>query len=219
MKVLVLAAHPDDETLGCGATLARLAAEGHEVHIGLLSEGAAKAGGPTGPERREQARHAAKVLGAAEVMVGGFPANRFDTGPFADLVAAVEAIVARVEPEVVYTHHAGDLHVDHALAARAALTATRSAPGSKVRRVLAFQVPASGDWALDALAPPFGPSVFVGIAATLERKVEALSAYGPPRGFPDPRSPDALRALARRWGSVAGLEAAEAFELVRDVQP
>lgn len=205
MKVFVVAAHPDDAVLGCDATVARLASEGHEVDVALLSEGPAKPGGPTGAERREQARHAGKALGATEVIVGGFPANRFDTGPFAGLLSAVKALVGRVAPEVVYTQSGGDLHVDHAPTFRATLTATRSAPGSKVRRVLAFQVPASGDWAFDAFALAFRPSVVVGVGATLESKIEALAAYGPARAFPDPRSPDALCALACRGGSVAGL--------------
>jgi LmbE family N-acetylglucosaminyl deacetylase len=100
------------------------------------------------------------------------------------------------------------------------LTATRPIPGQRVREIYAFEVPSSTEWAFHRLEPSFRPSVFVDISATLETKVSALACYDTEtRKFPHPRSPEAVRAIAMRWGSVAGFQAAEAFELIRSLRP
>lgn len=223
--VLVVAAHPDDEVLGAGGTIARLARD-RDVHVGILGEGATsrrprREDTPPEEVRRlaEDARAAAKVLGVVEVVLAGLPDNRLDTVPLLDLAKTVEGWVARWRPTQVLTHHGGDLNVDHVLAQRAVLAATRPLPGSPVREVLAFEVPSATDWSFGAVAGPFRPNVFVDVASTLDRKVEALACYrGEARPFPHPRSPEALRAAAVRWGSVAGCGAAEAFELLRAVR-
>ncbi len=226
MKTLVIAAHPDDEVLGCGGTAARLARAGGEVHLAIFGEGVTSR-----HARREQAdpqalaalracaEAAAKLLGARDLTLFDLPDNRFDTVPLLDVVKRVEGLVGQVAPEEVYTHHAGDLNVDHVVLNRAVLTATRPMAGCPVKRVYAFEVASSTEWAFQHLRPAFRPNVFVDIAATLTAKVEAMACYeSEARAFPHPRSPEALRAIARRWGSAVGLEAAEAFELVRSIQ-
>lgn len=227
MRVLVVAAHPDDEVLGCGATIARHADAGDEVHVLILGEGSTS----RSPRRedadraeverlRGMAAAAGDVLGVKTVTVLDLPDNRFDTVPLLDVVKRVEEEVARREPELVYTHHGGDLNVDHGVVFRAVLTATRPVPGCGVRTVLAFEVPSSTEWAFGQLEPRFAPNHFVGVAETLERKVAALREYdGELREFPHPRSAGGLEALARRWGSAVGLPAAEAFVTARDVRP
>jgi len=220
MNVLVVAAHPDDEVLGCGGTIGRLAEEGHAVSIGILGEGATSRDGTDGPAEvevlRQQSRQAAELLGAKEVMLAGLPDNRFDTVPLLDVVKRIEAWVDQVQPEVVYTHHAGDLNIDHAIAARATLTAARPLPGGVVRELYAYEVPSSTDWSFDRCGAPFRPNTFVDIADTLDTKLEAMAVYtSETRPFPHPRSAEALRANAVRWGGTAGVTAAEAFELVR----
>lgn len=226
MNVLVLAAHPDDEVLGCGGTIARLAQEGHDVFIAILGEGITS----RHAQREDadlaqldalhrQSGEVAKLLGASERFTYRLPDNRFDTVALLDVVKIIEELIERLSPEVVYTQHGGDLNIDHVSLYRATLTATRPLPGSAVRRVLAYEVASSSEWAFQRFSPAFRPQVFVEVKGTLETKLKAMSLYeGELRPFPHPRSLEALRAQAQRWGSVAGLEAAEAFELVREVR-
>ncbi len=222
-----MAAHPDDEVLGCGATSARLAAEGHEVHFAILGEGiTARHRGQSDAEanQKEQlhkhAHAAATKIGAKSLEIHKLPDNRLDTMPLLDVVKIVEELVGRIRPEVVYTHHGGDLNVDHGVVYRAVLTATRPMAGQPVREIYAFEVPSSTEWAFQRLEPAFRPNVFVDVGRTIETKIAAMECYeSEARKFPHPRSPEALRALATRWGSVVGCNAAEAFELVRSVRP
>jgi LmbE family N-acetylglucosaminyl deacetylase len=225
--VLIVAAHPDDEILGCGGTMARLAREGHEVRIAILAEGMSSRYPQREDADQQQLRHlharaqqAADKVGAKELVLCKLPDNRLDTVPLLDVVKLVEELVTRFHPEVVYTHHPGDLNVDHGVVHRAVLTATRPLAGQCVREIYAFEVPSSTEWAFQRLEPSFRPNVFVDITATLETKIEALACYDTEtRKFPHPRSAEALRAIATRWGSVAGLVAVEAFELIRSVRP
>jgi len=220
MKVLAVAAHPDDEVLGCGATLARHADLGDAVSVVILGTGAlSRAGGSDADVAAlaEQAQAAGRILGAREVRVLDLPDNRFDSLDLLDVVRRVEAELARAAPDVVYTHHATDLNVDHRRTFEAVVTACRPIGPGGPGRILSFEVPSSTEWQPPAAAPPFAANVFVDVAATLERKIEAMAAYaGEVRPFPHPRSPEALRALAAWRGASSGLRAAEAFALVRE---
>jgi|HubBroStandDraft_2_1064218.scaffolds.fasta_scaffold02226_4 LmbE family N-acetylglucosaminyl deacetylase len=226
-SVLVVAAHPDDEILGCGGTMARLTREGHEVRIAILAEGMSSRYAHREDADPQQLQHlharaqqAADKVGAKEVVLCKLPDNRLDTVPLLEVVKQVEELVARFRPEVIYTHHPGDLNVDHGVVHRAVLTATRPVAGQCVKEIYAFEVPSSTEWAFQRLEPLFRPSVFVDITETLETKIEALTCYDTEtRKFPHPRSAEALRAIAKRWGSVVGLPAVEAFELIRSVRP
>ena len=225
--VLVVAAHPDDEILGCGATAARLVQEGCEVYFAILGEGitsrhAARDTADTAQMSllHDHSRAAGRKIGVKEVLLHKLPDNRLDTIPLLDIIKLVENLVDRLKPQIVYTHHGGDLNVDHGVVHRAVLTATRPVAGHPVREIYAFEVPSSTEWAFQRLETPFRPNVFVDVAQTLEAKVSAMACYQTEsRPFPHPRSPEALRAIATRWGSVAGCGAAEAFELVRSVRP
>jgi len=216
--VLVVAAHPDDEALGCGGAMARHAAEGRRVEVLFVADGV----GARGPDdaalarRRAAAREAARILGASPPRFLDFPDNRLDGVDLLDVVRAVEAAVREVGPRLVYTHHGGDLNVDHGVVHRAVLTACRPLPGSGVDGILAFETPSSTEWSSAAVGPAFAPTMFTDVAAHLDAKAAALAAYGEEmRAFPHPRSETAVRALAAVRGAAAGLEAAEAFEVVR----
>jgi LmbE family N-acetylglucosaminyl deacetylase len=224
--VLVVAAHPDDEVLGVGATVARRAAAGDSVHLAILGEGVTSraadrsAADPAAVRAlQDDARAVAGMLGAKSVVFGGLPDNRFDTLALLDIVRRVEGWVHDLDPEVVYTHHQGDLNVDHRVTFQAVLTATRPVPGSGVREVYSFEVASSTEWAFGRLAAPFSPTVFEDVASTIDLKVACLERYrSEHRAFPHPRSGEALRAIARRWGATVGLPYAEAFELIRAVR-
>ncbi len=226
-SVLVVAAHPDDEVLGCGGTMARLANEGQEVRIAILAEGMTSRYQEREQANQRQLSHlhsnaqqAADKVRAKELVLCKLPDNRLDTVPLLEVVKVVEDLIEKFNPAVIYTHHPGDLNVDHGVVHRAVLTATRPIPGQRVREIYAFEVPSSTEWAFQRLEPSFRPSVFVDISATLETKVSALACYDTEtRKFPHPRSPEAVRAIAMRWGSVAGFQAAEAFELIRSLRP
>jgi LmbE family N-acetylglucosaminyl deacetylase len=226
-SILVVAAHPDDEILGCGGTMARFARDGHEVRIAILAEGMSSRYARREDADPEQLQHlharaqqAADRVGAKELVLCKLPDNRLDTVPLLDVVKLVEGLVMQFRPEVIYTHHPGDLNVDHGVVHRAVLTATRPVAGQCVKEIYSFEVPSSTEWAFQALQPVFRPNVFVDITDSLETKIEALACYDTEmRKFPHPRSTEALRAIAARWGSVAGLQAAEVFELVRSVRP
>jgi len=222
MKILVVMAHPDDEVLGCGGTMAKLGKAGHEVYTAILGEGLTSrsdwrrlADGGGLDALRDSCRRAAGLLGVRDVVFGSFPDNRFDERPLLEVVKFVEEIVGKVEPHIVYTHHGGDLNVDHAAVFRAVLTALRPMKGTTVRRVLSCEIPSSTEWAFGSFRPAFEPNVFEDISDTLELKIRAMEEYGGEiRGFPHPRSPEAIEALARTRGSAVGMSAAEAFRLV-----
>lgn len=225
MNILVLAAHPDDEILGCGGLMARSAAEGHRVHLAIFGEGISSryakrsAASRTLLARlRRDSREAAKILGVSAPRFFDLPDNRFDTVPLLDIIKRIEALIAETKPDAVYTQHGGDCNVDHQVLFKATLAATRPVPGSGVRRVYAYYVASSTDWAFRQFAPEFRPTTFVDIAPYLEKKIAAMAAYSTElRDFPHPRSLRSLRALAESYGGMAGLEAAEPFQLVREV--
>ena len=159
-RVLVIAAHPDDEVLGCGATIARLTQEGHEVYIAILGEGITSR-----YQQREQAdrslvealhargRQVAELLGVRDLFLYNLPDNRFDTVPLLDVVKIIEELIERLKPEVIYTHHGGDLNIDHVVTHRAVLTATRPVTDQPVQEIYAFEVPSSTEWTFGQFQP------------------------------------------------------------------
>lgn len=168
---------------------------------------------------RKHAKTAMNILGACGISFADFPDNRMDSIPLLDVVRAVEQEIGRLKPDVVFTHHRGDLNVDHRVTAMAVETATRPMAGCPVRALYAFEAPSSTEWAFGRAADAFCPNYFVDIAATLAKKVEALKAYRTEiRDFPHPRSSEGIEALARWRGAQSGLGAAEAFAVVRSIE-
>ncbi len=219
---LILAAHPDDEVLGCGGTIAKLSDEGAIVHVAFLADGVFSRAGEHEAQqqklasRRAAAQKACEILGVKSVSFGDFPDNRMDMIPLLDITQAVELLLIKHQPEIVFTHHAGDVNIDHRRLHEAVVTACRPQYGRSVKTLLCFEVPSSTEWQLPGSAPVFMPNWFVDISATLVRKLAALEAYDEEvRAWPHPRSFQGVEHLAHWRGATMGVNAAEAFVLGR----
>ncbi len=216
-RVLVVAAHPDDEILGIGGTVRRHADEGAEVHTLIACEGVTMR---YDDERRvlveAQAKAAADVLGVCSVRFGDLPDQRLDTLALVDVVACVEEHVEAIRPHVVYTHCGQDVNRDHRVLLEAVQVATRPYAAPFVQEVLLFETSSSTEWGHPAIQSTFQPGVFVDISATIEAKIEAFCQYeAEMRPFPHPRSPEMLRHRAAMWGSGVGVAAAEPLQVHR----
>jgi LmbE family N-acetylglucosaminyl deacetylase len=225
-RVLVVAAHPDDEVLGCGGTIARHADAGDLVRVLIVAEGATSR-----QSRRDRAeakdelsslaqaaQAASSILGAVGVELMDLPDNRLDSIDRLNLIKQIEERIAKHKPQVVYLHHAGDVNVDHRRLHEAVVTACRPFPGQTVRQLLSFEVASSTEWQPPGSAPAFHPNWFVDISSQWERKCLALEAYASEmRPWPHARSIESLEHLARWRGAQVGVEAAEAFCLLRQI--
>ncbi len=220
-RVLCVVAHPDDETLGVGGTLALHAAAGSEVQVLIMSEGEVEKldGTPRCRTRRECALMAAKAMGVSEVLFQDFPDQRLDTVPFIELIKVLEATIERFKPTVVYAHHGGDANTDHQVVFKAAYAACRPMTplGSLVQRFLTFETPSSTDQAPQVAEYVFNPTTFVDVEPVWEKKREALACYPTEMiGGKHPRSFEYIEALARVRGGHSGYLLAEAFVPVRE---
>ena len=220
-RIAAIFAHPDDEILGCGGALARHAECGDDVRILLLATGL-RSRGPSDEtaigKLREEARESAKIVGAKGIEFADFPDNAMDSVPLLDVVKRVEAFLASFAADVIYTHHDGDLNIDHLIVHRAVVTARRPLPNIGPFEILACEVNSSTEWGLPSQTP-FIPTDFLDIASYVEQKVKALERYrGEIRPWPHPRSSEGVRALARWRGAQCGVEAAEAYRQVRRVR-
>lgn len=223
-SILILAAHPDDEVLGCGGTIAKLADQGAIVHVAFLADGVfSRVGDAVAQQkevhvRRAAAKKACDILRVKSVSFGEFSDNRMDTVALLDITKVLEELIAEHKPEVVFTHHAGDVNIDHRCIHEAVVTACRPQRGHPVKTLLCFEVPSSTEWQLPGSAPVFAPNWFVDISDTIERKLAALDAYATElRDWPHPRSLQGVDHLARWRGATVGVDAAEAFMLGRQL--
>ncbi len=221
MRILTVAAHPDDETLGAGATMALHASQGDEVWVCILSDGVTARHGHV-ELQKDCASRACDVLGVGNVVFCGLPDQRLDTLPLLDLITPIEKCVAELRPDVVLTHFKEDSNQDHRVVFQATLIATRPVNGTAVGRVMCYEVAGSTEWAGPFQESVFAPNVYVDVSSTLETKIAAMRAYAETavsevRPFPHPRSYEAIEIYARRHGVTAGLAAAEPFMLVREV--
>lgn len=223
MNVLVVAAHPDDEVLGCGATMAAHVRAGDRVDTLIMGHGVTSRGGTDDArairELKEAAGLANRLLGAASLTVHEFPDNMMDSVDKLDVIKTVEVLLSKRRPHVVYTHHRGDLNIDHRVIHDAVVTACRPMPGYTAT-LLFFEVPSNTEWQAPGIAQAFSPNWFVDAGKTLEAKLRALEAYrSEMRPWPHARSLAAVEHLARWRGASVGLEAAEAFVLGRQLAP
>jgi LmbE family N-acetylglucosaminyl deacetylase len=220
-RILVVSAHPDDETLGAGGTIARYAAEGSEVWVCIVCDGVTARHSEAGLQR-QCAEDACAVLGASKVVFCDLPDQRLDALPLVDVIGPIEECVERLRPDVVLTHFKDDVNQDHRVVFGATMVATRPSPMQPVRTLMCYETASSTEWAPPFQGGVFAPNVFVDITATLDRKVEAMRCYAHThisevKAFPHPRSLEAIDIYAKRQGVVVGTPAAEPFMLVREV--
>ena len=223
-SILILAAHPDDEVLGCGGTIAKLVDEGATVNVAFLADGFSSREGDESNQlleremRRGAAKKACDILGVKTVWFGDFPDNSMDTLPLLQIAKSVEGLVAQFKPDTIFTHHGGDVNIDHCCLHRALVVACRPQLGHSVKTIMCFEVPSSTEWQLPGSAPAFLPNWYVDISTTLERKLNALDAYETElRPWPHSRSRKGVEHLARWRGATIGVDAAEAFMLGRKI--
>lgn len=223
-KVLIVAAHPDNEILGVGGTVLRHVAEGDTVHVMILAEGLTSR-----DDHRDLAackdelallhsatKKAADFMGVQKVLIGDFPDNCMDTVALLEVVKSVEAEINSFVPDLVYTHHAGDVNIDHKITHDAVLTACRPLPGQSVNQILFFETLSSTEWQIMTSDKIFIPNYYVDIESYIEKKLEALHYYETEmRQYPHSRSYEAIKILAQYRGFTIGKLAAEAFEVGR----
>ncbi|MFC1624229.1 PIG-L deacetylase family protein [Candidatus Omnitrophota bacterium] len=224
--MLVIVAHPDDEVLGCGGIMARFSDEGWDVFSLILGEGITARDSKRNIKKRRkeldslkaQVYAANKILGVKKVFAYDFSDNQFDSVPVLQIIKKIEEVKKKVLPSVVYTHHFGDLNVDHRVTYEAVMTACRPLKQESVREIYSFEVLSSTEWTGPCRDKRFIPSRFVDISDTVDRKIKALKCYKSEiRPYPHPRSAQGVKLLAKNRGLEAGLKYAEAFANIRHI--
>jgi len=221
-RILIVAAHPDDEVLGCGGTIARLLSERNvEVATLILGEGVTSRDKNRDRDSRKKEIEALKkniikanrVLGIKKVFSFDFPDNRFDTVALIDIVKVIEEVKQSFMPDTIFTHFANDMNIDHAITNKAVLTATRPMSDEPVKEIYAFEVLSSTEWNFPL---SFSPDMFVDIGDNLKKKQEAMGVYASElRQFPHPRSIEGIALNAKTWGMKVGFLYCEAFQTIR----
>lgn len=220
-SILIMAAHPDDEVLGCFGTVAKLIKEGYKAYTLILSGGKTSRGKVDKSELellKQEMKKANDLIGVKKLFTADFPDNAFDSVPILKIVKEIEKVKEEVKPEIVFTHHVGDMNIDHQITHKAVLTATRPMKGECVKTIYSMEVPSSTEWNSFSQQTVFIPNVFFEIEETIDLKVEAMAKYRSElRKYPHPRSLQHIKELARVNGVKAGLNYSENFMLVRSI--
>ena len=217
-RTIVIAPHPDDETLGVGGTLFRKKAEGAKLAWVIVTNISMDSGWSAEKvkQRASEIKRISQLYGFDEVYCLNFETTQLDTIPMSDLVAAISNVFKEFKPEEVYVPHPADVHTDHRVVYDAVIACTKWFRYPSVKRVLAYETLSETDFGLGT-DQAFRPNVFVNIEHFLNKKLQAMDIYESEVGeFPFPRSHEAIQALATLRGAASGFEVAEAFELLRE---
>tara|TARA_B110000240_G_C13512753_1_gene460851 strand:+ start:900 stop:1607 length:708 start_codon:yes stop_codon:yes gene_type:complete len=228
-RIMVIVAHPDDELLGLGATLNKLIVEQNcKVRTVILGEGITSRSNKRNPKEwekeikihRQNIDDARKSIGYDSVGIYDFPDNRFDSVTLLDIIKVVEKEKEKFQPEIIFTHHGGDLNIDHRLTFEAVITATRPMEDEKAKVIITFETPSGTEWIASSDPRKFIPNLFITVSeVNLEAKIKGMESYEfEKRLYPHPRSPKALKILAQYRGLTIGKKYAEAFQIVRAVE-
>lgn len=212
-NILVLAAHPDDETLGCGATISRLSSEGHNIHLMTFTDGVDSRDEKGTQNRNNKLKSISSILGINSFNHADFPDNQLDVIPLLKICKYIEHNTPFI-PDVIFTHHYGCLNIDHVLIYKATLTAFRPQFGHK-QRILSYFVPSSTDY---NFKNNFNGNVYYDVENFVSNKIKALELYDEEmRPYPHTRSYENIKNLMKVWGSEVGINYAEKFELIREI--
>jgi N-acetylglucosamine malate deacetylase 1 len=222
-KVLVVAAHPDDEILGCGGTMIRHVDEGDEVHVVFMADGVTSRSSKETlldeiNKRKKSAIEACKIVGTQQPVFLGLLDNQMDTYSMLEITQKLEKIIIKIEPNIVYTHNNKDLNIDHQLTHKAVMTACRPQPKRSVSKIYSFEILSSTGWGSSTTENVFTPNMYVDITKEWKKKLTTLGCYNNEvKSFPHARSYKSIEALAVYRGSHVGVDSAEAFYLERGV--
>ena len=224
-KVLIIAAHPDDEVLGMGGTIAKIVIAGKQVDLLIVTDGSSSQyrGANNLQEiieaKKLETRHCADVLGIKDIYYGGLPDMKLDCMPHIDINQAIEQIIDKVQPDTVFTHFWGDVNCDHQNVYKSTLVAVRPVMGQVVRELYCYRVPSSTEWTPNKDDTMFMPNFFVDIEQYAEQKYKAFACYSTElRDYPHPRSVQYLRESDKAAGLRVGMLAAEEFVLMRKLE-
>ncbi len=220
MNVLVIAPHSDDEILGVGGTIAKHIAKGNDVYVCIVTRGSGKLYSEDLLARRDTEVIAChEFLGIKETILLNFEATHLEHVSRIEFNQKLFDVIQRVKPDEVYIPHYGDMHKDHNVVTNAAMVCLRPKYGHTVSRVYCYETPSETGWNIPGVLTDFMPNVYNDISDYLETKIKAMSHYQTQLvPFPNPRSLEALEAMAKFRGSVSGCNAAEAFALVREIK-
>jgi LmbE family N-acetylglucosaminyl deacetylase len=225
-RVMIVVAHPDDELLGLGATMNKLIIEKDITsHVVILGEGITSRSDKRDADKwkQELETHKKNIL-AAQTAIGyhsvsiyEFPDNRFDTVALLDIIKVIEKEKDQFSPDVIFTHHGGDLNIDHQLIFEAVITASRPMSHESVKTIITFETPSGTEWKASSDPRNFIPNLFFSVSEeNINAKIIGMESYKyEKRKYPHPRSPEALKIQAQRWGIAVGTEYAEAFQIIR----
>ena len=219
--ILVIAAHADDEVLGCGGTLLKHRDAGDDIFIIYMTNGVdarEQANELDQQQRLNSQKAVCQQLGVKEFFNLTHPDNKLDSVAMLDIVQSIEPIIRQVNPQIIYTHHGGDLNIDHRIVFQAVMTACRPQPNCSVKQILSFSVNSSTEWSHSSIGIEFTPNYFVDISDVITERNQLLEHYQQEmRDFPHSRSNTAINALSTMRGTQVGVDAAEAFVLIRQI--
>ena len=226
MNILVIAAHPDDELLGCGGTMIKYVKKKATLNILIMAEGLTSRDVSRNVSKHEDnllelktvAKEIGNIIGAKNTICLDYPDNRMDDLNRLDIIKTIEKYIQEFKPSVIYTHHPEDTNIDHRVIADAVITACRPQPNCRVRKIMSFETLSSTEWQNPNVGNGFRANIFEDVSNEIDFKIELLMKYkSEMRPWPHPRSSDAVNYLAKLRGSTIGVEAAEAFQLIREI--
>jgi len=220
-KILIIAAHPDDEAIGCGGYIAKKSSQNAEIKAIFLTNGVSARDDSCKKDinlRKKSLEESSKILGIKEFSILNFPDNQLDAIPLINVIKEVEKVIIKFRPEIILTHHIGDLNIDHQITHKATITACRPINGKSVKQILSFEVLSSTEWQSSSSSEQFIPNYFVNITDFIDKKISSLKSYQEElRKSPHSRSLEAIKALAKLRGETSGYKYAESFKIIRQL--